>query len=76
MGSKRETYDMSATTAIYVDDGSDFDATGDEYRAFYVTPGDDDGEPTGKPIPCPSYDAAFTVGTAMAARLNVELVTD
>ena len=72
----RETYDMSKTTAVFVDDGSDFDSTGDEFRAFYVTPGDDDGEPTGKPIPCPSAESAFAVGTAMAARLNVELVTN
>ncbi len=75
--SKRETYDMAATTAIYVDDGSEEDATGDEYRAWYVTPGDDDGEPTGKPIPCSSYDSAFALATDLAAKFGgVEVVTD
>jgi hypothetical protein len=71
---KREPIDLAGTTAVYMDDGSDFDETGDEYRAYYITPGDDDGEPTGKPIPCPTYDAAFTLGVELAERLNVEFV--
>lgn len=74
---KREIYDMAATTAIFVDDGSAEDETGDEYREWYVTPGDDDGKPTGKPIPCPSYGAAFALATELAAKFGgVEVVTD
>jgi hypothetical protein len=64
------------TTAVYVDDGSDFDLTGDEVRAWYVTPGDDDGEPTGKPVRCGSFAVAVRVADEMAARLGgVEAVT-
>ncbi len=64
-----------STTAIYVDDGSEEDATGDEYRCWYVTPGDDDGEPTGKPIKCLSESGAFSIAKSLAEELGVELVT-
>jgi len=64
------------TTAIFLDDGSAEDHTGDEIRVYTVTPGDDDGEPTGPSRTFGSYGAAFEFAQVEADRLNVELVTD
>lgn len=64
------------TTAIYVDDGSAEDRTGDEVREWYVTPGDDDGEPTGPSYTAPSRVAAYRLAWDLAARYGVEEVVD
>lgn len=64
------------TTAVFVDDGCGQDSTGDDVREWYVTPGDDDGEPTGKREVCSSFAAAMAAAQAMAARYgDVEVVT-
>ena len=68
---------FNETTAVFVDDGGyeDPSAGYDEKRCWFVTPGDDDGEPTGKSTTFYSADAAFNFARAESERLGVELVT-
>lgn len=48
----------------------------DERRVWYVTPGDDDGEPTGDHVECSSLAEAEVEAEKMAARYGgVEVVT-
>lgn len=65
-----------ATTAVFVDDGCGQDSTGDDVREWYVTPGDDDGEPTGRAQTFSTFYAAFRAAEKLAAQLGVEVVTD
>lgn len=68
---------VATTTAVFVDDGCGEDATGDDRREFYVTPGDDDGEPTGPTVTYASFEAAYAAAREMADAtvVEVEVVT-
>lgn len=57
---------MSETTAVYVDDGCGQDSTGDDVREWYVTPGDDEGEPTGESKTYSSHGAAMEAAKKMS----------
>jgi hypothetical protein len=63
-------------TAIYVEQASDEDATGDERVCFYVYPGDDDGEDALFGKGYTYYNAGEALGAAhsMASRYCVEEV--
>jgi hypothetical protein len=66
-----------ATTAIFVDDGSAENRDGDEVRVWYVTPGDDDGEPTGPHQTFSSRDAAINEAEKLAAAYGgIEVVVE
>lgn len=65
-----------AVTAVFVDDGSSFDSTGDEFRCWNVAAGDDDGEYVGKPTECSSFEAAMELAWKLAETYDgVEVVT-
>lgn len=61
----------AGTTAVFVDSGVGQDSTGDDVREWYVTPGDDDGEPTGPYETYRSRDAAMAAAEKMAAEYGV-----
>lgn len=58
------------TTAIYVDDGCGRTSDGEDVREWWVTPGDDDGEPTGEQHTCSSRDAALKLAAELADGLG------
>lgn len=66
---------MSGTTAIYVDDGCGRTADGEDVREWWVTPGDDDGEPTGEQHTCATREGALRLADELAAQYGgVEVV--
>lgn len=66
----------AGTTAVFVDSGCGQDSTGDDVLEWYVTPGDDDGEPTGKSVTYTSKSAAVAAAETQGAAYGVEVVVE